>query len=106
MTELNLILSKNGQAQLADGSSTLNMGYEGNKSVYALRISPRDEWANLTISAYWHTPNKEITPPATLFANNVANVPAIVTAISGERHSHSKRCCSSHYRCCSHSRST
>lgn len=60
MTELNLILSKNGQAQLADGSSTLNMGYEGNKSVYALRISPRDEWANLTISAYWHTPNKEI----------------------------------------------
>ena len=84
MTELNLILSKNGQAQLADGSSTLNMGYEGNKSVYALRISPRDEWANLTISAYWHTPNKEITPPATLFANNVANVPAIVTAISGE----------------------
>lgn len=60
------------------------MGYEGNKSVYALRISPRDEWANLTISAYWHTPNKEITPPATLFANNVANVPAIVTAISGE----------------------
>lgn len=40
MTELNLILSKNGQAQLADGSSTLNMGYEGNKSVYALRISP------------------------------------------------------------------
>lgn len=27
MTELNLILSKNGQAQLADGSSTLNMGY-------------------------------------------------------------------------------
>lgn len=84
MTELNLILSKNGQAQLADGSSTLNMGYEGNKSVYALRISPRDEWVNLTISAYWHTPNKEITPPATLFANNVANVPAIVTAISGE----------------------
>lgn len=84
MTELNLILSKNGQAQLADGSSTLNMGYEGNKSVYALRISPRDEWANLTISAYWHTPNKEIMPPATLFANNVANVPAIVTAISGE----------------------
>ena len=84
MTELNLILSKNGQAQLADGSSTLNMGYEGNKSVYALHISPRDEWANLTISAYWHIPNKEITPPATLFANNVANVPAIVTAISGE----------------------
>ena len=79
-----LMISKNGQAQLADGSSTLNMGYEGNKSVYALRISPRDEWANLTISAYWHTPNKEITPPATLFANNVANVPAIVTAISGE----------------------
>ena len=84
MTELNLILSKNGQAQLADGSTTLNMGYEGNKSVYALRISPRDEWANLTISAYWHTPNKEVTPPATLFSNNVANVPAIVTAISGE----------------------
>lgn len=84
MTELNLILSKNGQAQLADGSNTLNMGYEGNKSVYALRISPRDEWANLTISAYWHTPNKEVTPPATLFSNNVANVPAIVTAISGE----------------------
>lgn len=25
MTELNLILSKNGQAQLADGSSTLNI---------------------------------------------------------------------------------
>ena len=47
MTELNLILSKNGQAQLADGSSTLNMGYEGNKSVYALRISPRDEWADV-----------------------------------------------------------
>ena len=83
MTELNLILSKNGQAQLADGSTTLNMGYEGNKSVYALRISPRDEWANLTISAYWHTPNKDVTPPATLFSNNVANVPAIVTAISG-----------------------
>ena len=83
MTELNLILSKNGQAQLADGSNTLNMGYEGNKSVYALRISPRDEWANLTISAYWHTPNKDVTPPATLFSNNVANVPAIVTAISG-----------------------
>ena len=33
MTELNLILSKNGQVQLADGSNTLNMGYEGNKSV-------------------------------------------------------------------------
>ena len=32
MTELNLILSKNGQAQLADGSSTLNMGYEGTRA--------------------------------------------------------------------------
>ena len=84
MIELNMILSKNGQAQLADGSNTLNMGYQGNQNVYALRISPRDEWANMTICAYWHTPNRDVTPPATLFSNNVANVPAIVTAISGE----------------------
>ena len=33
MTELNLILSKNGQAQLADGSSTLNMRVRDRKSV-------------------------------------------------------------------------
>ena len=55
MTELNLILSKNGQAQLADGSSTLNMGYEGNKSVYALRISPTHHgarYAERLCSAY------------------------------------------------------
>ena len=84
MIELNLILSKNGQAQLADGSNTLNMGYQGNQNVYAIRVSPRDEWANMTICAYWHTPNRDVTPPATLFSNNVANVPAIVTAISGE----------------------
>ena len=84
MIELNLILSKNGEAQLADGSNTLNMGYQGNQNVYAIHVSPRDEWANMTICAYWHTPNRDVTPPATLFSNNVANVPAIVTAISGE----------------------
>lgn len=84
MTELNLILSANGHVALPDGSNTLNMGYEGNKSLYAIRISPRDEWANATICAYWHTPNRNVTPPATLFSNNVANVPAIVTAIPGE----------------------
>ena len=84
MTELNLILSANGHVALPDGSSTLNMGYEGNKSLYAIRISPRDEWANATICAYWHTPNRNVTPPATLFSDNVANVPAIVTAIPGE----------------------
>lgn len=84
MIELNLILSKNGQAQLADGSNTLHMGYQGNQNIYAIRVSPLDEWANMTICAYWHTPNRDVTPPATLFSNNVANVPAIVTAISGE----------------------
>ncbi len=85
MTELNLILSANGQVQLADGSNTLNMGYKGNQGVYSIRLTLKDEWVNATtICAYWHTPNKSITPPATLFIDNVANVPALVTAIAGE----------------------
>lgn len=82
MIELSVSLASNGAAKLAGYEQMLRFGYTKNRGVYRLAVTASGEWEGLTIRAFWHTSDGK-DPPASLVVDGYVDVPASVTAQSG-----------------------
>lgn len=79
MIEFDVLLKKNGAAA---SSGPLVFGYAGNRNIYQLNITVKDEWEGATLRAIWHLPTGEAV--SSLVSDGVLAVPIIVTAKSGK----------------------
>ena len=82
MIEYKLSLAPSGAVKAPGYEDVLRFGYNKNCGVYRLRVTAADEWKGMKLRVFWHTP--EGAPPASLVENGVVEVPAFVTAVSGE----------------------
>lgn len=82
MIELSVSLASNGAAKLAGYEQMLRFGYTKNRGVYRLAVTASGEWEGLTIRAFWHTSDGK-DPPSSLVVDGYVDVPASVTAQSG-----------------------
>lgn len=82
MIELSVSLASNGAAKLAGYEQMLRFGYTKNQGVYRLAVTASGEWDGLTIRAFWHTSDGK-DPPSSLVVDGYVDVPASVTAQSG-----------------------
>ena len=82
MIEYKLSLASSGAVKAPGYEDMLRFGYNKNCGVYRLRVTAADEWKGMKLRAFWHTPEGD--PPASLVENGVVEVPAFVTAVSGE----------------------
>lgn len=82
MIEYKLSLASSGAVKAPGYEDVLRFGYNKNCGVYRLRVTAADEWKGMKLRAFWHT--SEGDPPASLVENGVVEVPAFVTAVSGE----------------------
>lgn len=82
MIEYKLSLASSGAVKTPGSMDALQFGYSRNCGVYRLRVSAADEWKEMTLRAFWHTPGG--SPPASLVEDGVVEVPALVTAVPGE----------------------
>ena len=82
MIEYKLSLASSGAVKAPGYEDMLRFGYNKNCGVYRLRVTAADEWKGMKLRVFWHTP--EGAPPASLVENSVVEVPAFVTAVSGE----------------------
>ena len=82
MIEYKLSLASSGAVKAPGYEDMLRFGYNKNCGVYRLRVTAADEWKGMKVRVFWHTPEGD--PPASLVENGVVEVPAFVTAVSGE----------------------
>ncbi len=82
MLEKRVSLASNGVVKVPGYEQLLRFGYTKNRGVYRLHIEAAGEWEGLTIRAFWHTPGGK-DPPSSLVADGYVDVPASVTAQSG-----------------------
>ena len=82
MIEYKLSLASSGAVKAPGYEDMLRFGYNKNCGVYRLRVTAADEWKGMKLRVFWHTPEGD--PPASLVENGVVEVPAFVTAVSGE----------------------
>lgn len=82
MIEYKLSLASSGAVKAPGYEDMLRFGYNKNCGVYRLRVTAADEWKGMKLRVFWHT--LEGDPPASLVENGVVEVPAFVTAVSGE----------------------
>ena len=82
MIEYKLSLASSGAVKAPGYEDMLRFGYNKNRGVYRLRVTAADEWKGMKLRVFWHTPEGD--PPASLVENSVVEVPAFVTAVSGE----------------------
>lgn len=82
MIEYKLSLASSGAVKAPGYEDMLRFGYNKNCGVYRLRVTVADEWKGMKLRVFWHT--LEGDPPASLVENGVVEVPAFVTAVSGE----------------------
>ena len=82
MIEYKLSLESSGAVKAPGYEDMLRFGYNKNCGVYRLRVTAADEWKGMKLRVFWHTPKGD--PPASLVENSVVEVPAFVTAVSGE----------------------
>ena len=82
MIEYKLSLASSGAVKAPGYEDVLRFGYNKNCGVYRLRVTAADEWKGMKLRVFWHTPEGD--PPASLVENGVVEVPAFVTAVSGE----------------------
>lgn len=82
MIEYKLSLASSGAVKTPGYEDMLRFGYNKNCGVYRLRVTAADEWKGMKLRVFWHTPEGD--PPASLVENGVVEVPAFVTAVSGE----------------------
>lgn len=82
MIEYKLSLASSGAVKAPGYEDMLRFGYNKNCGVYRLRVTAADEWKGMKLRVFWHTPEGD--PPASLVENSVVEVPAFVTAVSGE----------------------
>lgn len=82
MIEYKLSLASSGAVKAPGYEDMLRFGYNKNCGVYRLRVTAADEWKGMKLRVFWHTPEGD--PPTSLVENGVVEVPAFVTAVSGE----------------------
>ena len=82
MIELSVSLASTGTVKLAGYEQMLRFGYTKNRGVYRLRIEAAGEWKGLAVRCFWHAPDGK-DPPSSLVAGGFVDVPASVTAQSG-----------------------
>lgn len=82
MIEYKLSLASSGAVKAPGYEDVLRFGYNKNCGVYRLRVTAADEWKGMKLRVFWHTPEGD--PPASLVENGAVEVPAFVTAVSGE----------------------
>ena len=82
MIEYKLSLASSGAVKAPSYEDMLRFGYNKNCGVYRLRVTAADEWKGMKLRVFWHMPEGD--PPASLVENGVVEVPAFVTAVSGE----------------------
>lgn len=82
MIELSVSLASSGVVKVPGYEQLLRFGYTKNKGVYRLHVTASGEWEGLTIRAFWHLPGSN-DPASTLVVNGSLDVPASVTAQSG-----------------------
>ena len=82
MIEQSVSLASSGVVKVPGYEQLLRFGYTKNRGVYRLAVTASGEWDGLTIRAFWHTPGRK-DPPSSLVADGYVDVPASVTAQSG-----------------------
>lgn len=82
MIELSVSLASNGAAKLAGYEQLVRFGYTKNRGVYRLHVDAAGEWKGLAVRCFWHTPDGK-DPPSSLVVDGFVDVPASVTAQSG-----------------------
>lgn len=82
MIEQSVSLASNGVVKVPGYEQMLRFGYAKNRGVYRLAVTASGEWEGLTIRAFWHTSDGK-DPPASLVVDGYVDVPAGVTAQSG-----------------------
>ena len=75
-------LASNGVVKVPGYEHLVRFGYTKNRGVYRLTVTATGEWEGLTIRAFWHTPDGK-DPPSSLVADGHVDVPASVTAQTG-----------------------
>ena len=82
MLEQRVSLTSNGVVKVPGYEQLLRFGYTKNRGVYRLHIEAAGEWDGLVIRCFWHTPDGK-DPASSLVVDGYADVPASVTAQSG-----------------------
>lgn len=83
MIERPLTLCANGRVMLPAYTSSIQLGYANNAGLYCLHVTLADEWEGMTVRAFWHLPGRT-RPLTSLLVDGCTEVPALVTAISGQ----------------------
>ena len=82
MIEQSVSLASNGVVKVPGYEQLVRFGYTKNRGVYRLAVTASGEWDGLTIRAFWHTSDGK-DPPSSLVVDGYVDVPASVTAQSG-----------------------
>ena len=82
MIEQSVSLASNGVVKVPGYEQLVRFGYTKNRGVYRLAITASGEWEGLTVRAFWHVPDGK-DPPSSLVVDGYVDVPASVTAQSG-----------------------
>ena len=82
MIEHGISLASNGVVKVPGYEPLLRFGYAKNRSVYRLAVTASGEWEGLAIRCFWHVPDGK-DPPSSLVVDGYVDVPASVTAQSG-----------------------
>ena len=82
MLEQRVSLASNGVVKVPGYEQLLHFGHTKNRGVYRIAVTATGEWDGLTIRAFWHVPDG-FDPASSLVADGYVDVPASVTAQSG-----------------------
>ena len=82
MIEHGISLASNGVVKVPGYEPLVRFGYTKNRGVYRLAVTASGEWEGLAIRCFWHVPDGK-DPPSSLVVDGYVDVPASVTAQSG-----------------------
>lgn len=82
MLEQKVSLASNGVVKVPGYEQLVRFGYTKNRGVYRLAVTASGEWEGLTVRCFWHTPGGK-DPPSSMVVGGFVDVPASVTAQSG-----------------------
>ena len=82
MIEQSVHLASNGSVKVSGYEQLARFGYTKNRGVYRLTVTATGEWEGLIIRCFWHVPDGK-DPLSSLVVDGAVNVPASVTAQSG-----------------------
>lgn len=81
ITAFNITLGKGGTIT-ADEGKPLMFGFKGNKGIYKVNVTLKNEWKDCIVRAHWHYPFGEKSY-TTLVVNGELEIPSFITRRSG-----------------------